>query len=199
MTLMGIGIAICVAVLLLPRVARRRLRRILHPRGPMRSGQEPDAGRAGRPGRDRRRGRGVSDQVEPALVLDLVAVAMAGGLDPRSAVGAAGRSLGRSVDTAGDVDAGLAAIGQAVGDDSAVAELRAALAFSEATGAPAAEMLRSRADDLRRRSVRRAEEAAGRLGVRIVLPLGICILPAFIALGVMPVVLSLIDQLGGIY
>lgn len=188
MTVLAIGVAVCVAAWLLPRVARRRLRRILRPSAPAR----------GTRGRSDRGGSTPGD-VEPALILDLVATAMAGGLDPRSAVGAAARSLGRRIDTSGDIDAIIAAIEPALSDRAVAAELRSALTFSEATGAPAAEILNSRADDLRRRTVRRAEEAAGRLGVRIVLPLGTCILPAFIALGVMPVVLSLVDQLGGIY
>lgn len=139
--------------------------------------------------------------VEPALVLDLVAVALEGGLDPRSAITAASRSLGRRIDPAGDIDEAVNSIESAAGPgaDEIATELRAALSFSAATGAPTAELLRSRADDLRRRQMRRAEEAAGRLGVRIVLPLGTCILPAFIALGVMPVVLSLVEQFAGIY
>lgn len=193
MTVLAIGVAVCVAAWLLPRVARRRLRRILRPSAPAR-------GTRGRSTRGRSiRGGSTPGDVEPALILDLVATAMAGGLDPRSAVGAAARSLGRRIDTSGDIDAIIAAIEPTLSDRAVAAELRAALTFSEATGAPAAEILSSRADDLRRRTVRRSEEAAGRLGVRIVLPLGTCILPAFIALGVMPVVLSLVDQLGGIY
>lgn len=197
MTLLAIGLAVAAAAWLLPRVARRRLRRLL--RSPASARRGAPAGPEQAAARGLRKRRIASDDVEPALVLDLVAVAMAGGLDPRSAVAAAGRGLGRHIDASGDIDAIIAAIGPVLKDDSVAAELRAALAFSETTGAPAAEILRSRADDLRRRTVRRAEEAAGRLGVRIVLPLGTCILPAFIALGVMPVVLSLVDQLAGIY
>lgn len=37
---------------------------------------------------------------------------------------------------------------------------------------------------------RRAREAAARLGVRLVLPLGTCYLPAFVLVGVMPVILA---------
>ena len=41
-------------------------------------------------------------------------------------------------------------------------------------------------------------EAAGRLGVRLVLPLGLCHLPAFILIGVVPVLLSTgVALLGG--
>lgn len=41
-----------------------------------------------------------------------------------------------------------------------------------------------------------ARGAASRLGVRLVLPLGLCYLPAFVLLGVMPVVAQLA---GGIF
>ncbi|WP_418606028.1 hypothetical protein [Georgenia sp. SUBG003] len=37
---------------------------------------------------------------------------------------------------------------------------------------------------------REAQEAAARLGVRLVLPLGLCFLPAFVLLGLVPVVLA---------
>lgn len=37
---------------------------------------------------------------------------------------------------------------------------------------------------------RRAREAAARLGVRLVLPLGLCYLPAFVLVGVLPVVIA---------
>ena len=43
----------------------------------------------------------------------------------------------------------------------------------------------------------RDQEAAERLAVRLVVPLGLCHLPAFIALGIVPVVASLgLDLLG---
>ncbi len=38
---------------------------------------------------------------------------------------------------------------------------------------------------------REARQAAARLSVRLVIPLGVCFVPAFIALGVLPVVIAL--------
>lgn len=184
-TLLGLGAAVCLAVLLVPWTARRRLRRLLRT-----TPARPDAAAPA---------TSEPDATSPALVLDLVAVALESGLDPASAVAAAGRSLGSTVDPVADIETIVASLARMTREDDVAAELRAALEFSAATGAPAAELLRSRADDLRRRRLRRAEEAAGRLGVRIVLPLGVCILPAFIALGVMPVVLSLVEQFAEIY
>jgi pilus assembly protein TadC len=48
---------------------------------------------------------------------------------------------------------------------------------------------------LRRRRNREAEKRAAALGVRLVIPLGACALPAFVCLGVVPVLLSLLPTL----
>ncbi len=47
------------------------------------------------------------------------------------------------------------------------------------------------ADELERESAARAEDAARRVGVAAALPLGVCLLPAFLLLGVVPTVASL--------
>jgi len=39
-------------------------------------------------------------------------------------------------------------------------------------------------------------QAAGRLGVRLVLPLGLCHLPAFVLVGLVPVLVSMASGLG---
>ena len=81
------------------------------------------------------------------------------------------------------------------GVEDTVASLRGPLArcleLAEQTGAPVAVLLRSAADELRRRRRRAAALAAARLGVRVVAPLGLCTLPAFAALAVVPVLISL--------
>ena len=71
-----------------------------------------------------------------------------------------------------------------------------ALGFASRTGAPAARMLRAEALATRRRARREAEKRASSLGVRLVLPLGLCSLPALICLGVLPVVIGLFSSLG---
>lgn len=70
-----------------------------------------------------------------------------------------------------------------------------ALYFTELTGAPAAAMLRSTAAAENREATRAAEERAAAFGVRLVLPLGLCALPAFICLGVVPLVISLLPRI----
>lgn len=57
-------------------------------------------------------------------------------------------------------------------------------------GADPLPLLERSAIALHARRDRDAREAAGRLGVRLVLPLGLCHLPAFVTIGVVPVLLS---------
>lgn len=65
-------------------------------------------------------------------------------------------------------------------------------------GARPAEALHTAAEAVRREQHARALEAAGRLGVRLVLPLGLCYLPAFVLVGLVPVLVSMAGRaLGG--
>ncbi|TKV26443.1 type II secretion system F family protein [Arthrobacter sp. NamB2] len=74
-------------------------------------------------------------------------------------------------------------------------EVRQGLRFATSTGAPSAALLHAHAAQLRRRHNREMERKAAALGVQLVLPLGLCSLPAFICLGVVPVVLGLLPAL----
>lgn len=56
-------------------------------------------------------------------------------------------------------------------------------------------LLRAHADALRARRRAATRTAAARLGVRLVLPLGLCLLPAFVLLGLVPVVLAMVHRL----
>lgn len=76
--------------------------------------------------------------------------------------------------------------------DPDLQELAGELRFAHVTGAPTAALLRSTAASLRRNRKRRAEQRAAELGTRLVLPLGLCQLPSFICLGVIPLVLALL-------
>ncbi|WP_261624751.1 type II secretion system F family protein [Nesterenkonia marinintestina] len=66
------------------------------------------------------------------------------------------------------------------------------LAFAHSTGAPTAELLEVGARQLRTERRHGAERAAAQLGVKMVLPLGACYLPAFVLIGVVPVALGLL-------
>ena len=64
-------------------------------------------------------------------------------------------------------------------------------------GAPLAEVLVGLADDERERARWAAEEAARRVGVRAVGPLAACFLPAFVLVGVVPVVVGVAGSVLG--
>ncbi len=78
---------------------------------------------------------------------------------------------------------------------SRLTEVRSGLRFATSTGAPSAALLHAHAAQLRRRHNREIERRAAALGVQLVLPLGLCSLPAFVCLGVVPVVLGLLPGL----
>ena len=72
------------------------------------------------------------------------------------------------------------------------------LRLAERAGAPVADLLRAEAN--RRRGAAQAAGAvrAAALGVRLMIPLGCCVLPAFVLLGVAPLLISVVTgTLGG--
>jgi len=70
----------------------------------------------------------------------------------------------------------------------ACADIAAAFERSTRTGAPIRVVLNRVADDLASERARRLEAAARAVGIRAVAPLGLCFLPAFLLIGVVPVV-----------
>lgn len=76
-----------------------------------------------------------------------------------------------------------------------LAPIAEALHRSATTGAPAAELLRDVVIDAQRAWSSRAEVAARSAGVRAVLPLVGCFLPAFLLVGVLPVIASVAGSL----
>ena len=114
----------------------------------------------------------------PGLHFDLMAIAMAGGA-----------SLERAAES---VDTAIAASGLDTSDE--VARLDEVLELSRSAGVPASELLRSEADEARRDAAAFALEAASVLAVRLMLPLGLCILPAFMLVGVAPLLIAVISS-----
>lgn len=82
------------------------------------------------------------------------------------------------------------------GSAATLAEVEEGLGFAAATGAPSSALLSSQAQQLRRRSYRQAEQRAAALGVKLVLPMGLCSLPAFVCIGVLPVLLAMLPSMG---
>jgi hypothetical protein len=129
------------------------------------------------PGAARRR---PDPAARPALsdlvVTDLVCAALSAGLPTAAAVAAAH------------------AVAGGVAPERSLLLTRA-LALADRTGASAVVLLQRAAADERAARRRAVATATGRLGVRLVIPLGLTVLPAFVLLGIAPVVLGLGQQI----
>lgn len=79
---------------------------------------------------------------------------------------------------------------------SVLGGLAQAITRSHDSGAALIEVLGNQSRELRREHQRRVEVAARSAGVKAVLPLAACFLPAFFALGVVPIVASLATSTG---
>lgn len=77
-------------------------------------------------------------------------------------------------------------------DDPELAPLGRALARSQATGASVLTSIERLADELADRSRADVEDRARSVGVKAALPLGLCLLPAFILIGIVPLVAALL-------
>ena len=136
--------------------------------------------------------------VDTALVLELLAAQLRAGLAPLAALGTLAQALNsRSLHTVCQrlqmgSGWGNAWSGSAAGT---FGELRDALAPAYTGGAPSTALLLSLADAHRLSERRAAERAAGKLSVALVIPLGLCSLPAFICLGIVPILISLLPTL----
>ncbi|WP_424116876.1 type II secretion system F family protein [Rothia mucilaginosa] len=138
--------------------------------------------------------------VDTALVLELLAAQLRAGLAPLAALGALAEALNsrplRTVCQCLQMGSGWGSAwsGSAAGT---FGELRDALAPAYTGGAPSTALLLSLADAHRLSERRAAERAAGKLSVALVVPLGLCSLPAFICLGIVPILISLLPTLTG--
>ena len=138
--------------------------------------------------------------VDTALVLELLAAQLRAGLAPLAALGTLSEALNsRALHTVCQrlqmgSSWGSAWSGSAAGT---FGELRDALAPAYTGGAPSTALLLSLADAHRLSERRAAERAAGKLSVALVVPLGLCSLPAFICLGIVPIIISLLPTLTG--
>lgn len=147
---------------------------------------------------------GDAPEIDVAVVLDLLDAAGAAGCQIPAALAGVGRAIGGergALLSAVAAALGLGAAweqawadGAAIGSSAAVRSLTPvadALAPSWAHGAPSGALLRGAAAMVRRERHAQAMAAAGRLGVQLVLPLGLCHLPAFVLVGLVPVLISL--------
>jgi pilus assembly protein TadC len=152
-------------------------------------------------------GSGTDEAADPSrlsLCADLMAACLTAGASPAEAAGAVGRSM------AGPLGAALiraqaelrlggepAECWQRFGRLPAAREMGRCLARASTTGsAPVAEMSRLAAD-YRAANARTALGRARRAAVHATAPLGICFLPAFLLVGVAPVVMGLAGSVLG--
>jgi tight adherence protein B len=111
----------------------------------------------------------------PGLGCELVAVAVSGGAPASAAVERVAAAL---------AEAGLPADGTAA----------PAIDFAQRAGVPVAALLRAEAREVRRDAQAAVRMRIAALGTRLLLPLGLCVLPAFVALGVAPLLLAMIGS-----
>ncbi len=115
------------------------------------------------------------------LALDLLAVAAIGGGSPEAAAELVTAELERAglpVESGG---------------------LDALVRLSRRTGAPLGELARTEAAEVRARERADARAGAERLAVRLMLPLGVCVLPSFLLLGVVPMLLGLLSSTARVF
>ncbi|MBF4613723.1 type II secretion system F family protein [Curtobacterium sp. VKM Ac-1376] len=113
----------------------------------------------------------------PGVLLDAWAVAVSGGGSWTTAADAVAEASAGAVPPTGDL-----------------ARLREVLDLARRAGVPAAGLLRRAAEDVRDEAAADGLAAAERLAVRLVLPLGVCVLPAFVLVGVVPVVVGVLSS-----
>jgi hypothetical protein len=117
------------------------------------------------------------------VATDLVAAALLTGLPPAVAVEAVADALDAADDPTASAlragDGGFEALGEALG-------------LASATGLGPVPLVQAAASQARRARAARSQVAARRLGTLVVLPTGLCLLPAFVLLTVAPLVLDLL-------
>jgi tight adherence protein B len=112
----------------------------------------------------------MSADVAPGLALDLMAIAVAGG---------------------GSLDRARALVEPLV---ASMDDVDPVLDLSARAGVPAAALLIAEAEEQRRDAAATAKRAAAVLAVRLMLPLGLCVLPAFMLLAVAPLLIAVISS-----
>ena len=134
--------------------------------------------------------------IDSAMSIDLVCAVIAAGSSVPSALLSLDKALVEEKE-----DAGLARVAHLLlmgaqwdeaweGVQERFTPLRDSLAPAWLSGAAPIPLLERSAASIRQSRARIAREAASELGAKLVLPLGLCFLPAFVLFGVIPVVFS---------
>jgi len=135
-------------------------------------------------------------------VVDLFAATLRSGAAPADGVAiVAGALPGAAADRLATVAARLAIgldpiqVWEGLAGDPELGRLGRALARAQATGAPVVATVERLADDLAHTARADTEERARSVGVKAALPLGLCLLPAFVLIGIVPLVVALLSAL----
>lgn len=139
--------------------------------------------------------RAVRVELDVVVLLDLLEAACAAGASVPGALDAAGAAAGGARGAALVTAARALSVGAPwreawAAADPVLTPVAVALRPSWEDGVAPTGALRATAAHLRRERQALALEAAGRLGVRLVLPLAACHLPAFVLVGLLPVLIS---------
>lgn len=149
----------------------------------------------------RRREREAAARELPHFV-DLFACALRAGASPQAALAAvvtacpgptASRLAGALARLRMGVDPVLVWGGLA--DDDVLAALGRTLVRAETSGSSVADAVERLADELERSSLAAVEDRARAVGVKAAVPLGLCLLPAFLLIGIVPTVAGLLSTL----
>lgn len=139
------------------------------------------------------RGRAVS--LDPAIACELVGAVLRSGASVPAALEALGLVVGGRSGHELAVAARMLRFGSAWPEAFAQVSpewspVTDALQLAWTDGVAPDSMLAATAGALRASRAARAREEAERLGVRLVLPLGLCLLPAFVLIGLVPVMIA---------
>lgn len=144
-----------------------------------------------------------TDPFADASALDVMAVCLEAGMGVAQAAAATAPSAPPALSATLQRAADLLALGSdpdtawpAGGSDDLEA-LRRLARRSASSGSALAQGVRELAEQSRQEAVHAASAAAERTGVLIAGPLGLCFLPAFVCLGVVPVVAGLAHEIVG--
>ena len=148
----------------------------------------------------------ISARLRLAGTLDLLAACLRAGLPVPSALDAVAGTAPVEAGAALRSTAALLALGSRPDEAWApvravpgLGELAAAAIRTSRSGAAFAAAAADLAGRVRDELATEAEERAERAGVALALPVGLCFLPAFFCLGVLPVVLGLAGRLGPLF
>lgn len=84
---------------------------------------------------------------------------------------------------------------EGLADDPELGRLGRALARAQASGSPVVASVERLADELAQAARAETEDRARAVGVKAALPLGLCLLPAFVLIGIVPLVVALLATL----